>query len=141
VPDVTAACAAVARFGRSLTERGVADTLVLTTGTGGPDAPLPEDARMSGPGTTSGFCMAVRQAERLAARLMAQGLPADAPVDFAVDVSKPQEGLIASTLAALADDLKWHDVTGCAVLLITRPKSALGAETRLPVVPLEVVAS
>jgi len=128
VPGVTAACAAGARLGRSLTERGVADTLVLSTGTGCPDAPLPDCSRLSGPGTTSAFYMAVRQAERLAAKLMAQGLPADAPVDIAVNISKPQERLIASTVAAVADDIDRHCITGCAVLLITWPKSLCTAK-------------
>jgi uroporphyrin-III C-methyltransferase/precorrin-2 dehydrogenase/sirohydrochlorin ferrochelatase len=128
VPGVTAACAAGARLGRSLTERGVADTLVLSTGTGSPDAPLPDCTRLSGPGTTSAFYMAVRQAGRLAATLMAQGLPADAPVDIAVSVSKSKECIITSTVSALTDDLKRHGVTGCAVLLITWPKNAQAAK-------------
>lgn len=53
VPGVTAACAAGAELTRGLTERGVANTLVLATGTGADDDPTPDSTRLSGPGTTT----------------------------------------------------------------------------------------
>lgn len=124
VPGVTAACAAAARLGRSLTERGVADTLVLTTGTGCLDDPLPDCTRLSNCGSTTAFYMSVRQADRLSRKLMDKGLPGDTPVDIAANISKPEEILISSTIAGLKTDLKHHDIKGCAVLLVTRPKAA-----------------
>ena len=125
VPGVTAACAAAARLGRSLTERGVADTLVLTTGTGCPDDPLPDCTRVSHAGSTTAFYMSVRQAARLSRKLMDKGLPGTAPVHIAANISKPEETCIASTIANLAADLKRHDITGCAVLLVTWPKAVV----------------
>lgn len=122
VPGVTAASAAGAMLGRSLTERNVADTLVLTTGTGCESDPLPDSTRHSGPGTTTAFYMGVRHARRLASDLMAKGLPANAPVDIACDVSKPGQRHISATLGTLAAALEANNVAGCAVLLVTWPK-------------------
>lgn len=123
VPGVTAAMAAGATLGRSLTERGVTDTLVLTTGTGSADDPTPDCTRLAGPGTTTAFYMSVKQSARLARSLMAQGLPADAPVDVATDVSKPGERHLVATIATLSDALRDHKVNGCAILLVTWPKT------------------
>ena len=129
VPGVTAACAASAQLGRSLTERGVADVLVLATGTGCPDEPLPDCTRLSGPGTTTAFYMSVRQAARVSDKLMERGLPPDARVDICVDVSKSSEDHIQTTVTNLSQDIKRHAVAGCAVLLITWPTAAVSADT------------
>ncbi|MEY1556275.1 siroheme synthase CysG [Yoonia sp. R2331] len=123
VPGVTAASAAGASLTRSLTERGVADTLILTTGTGSADDPLPAATRLSGPGTTTALYMATRQAGRLADQWIAQGIPPDVTVDICVDVSKPGARHLTATLATLVDALAAHQITGSAVLLVTWPKA------------------
>ena len=125
VPGVTAACASAACLGRSLTERDVADTLVFATGTGSPNDPLPDCTRLSGPGTTTAFYMAVRQADRLSSGLMANGLPASAPVDVLVNVSKRNEKHFVTTAGTLASDIDRHEIDGCAILLITWPKAVV----------------
>ncbi|MGH1425760.1 MAG: siroheme synthase CysG [Pseudooceanicola sp.] len=121
VPGVTAVCAAAAHMGESLTERGVSDTLVLTTGMAQAGAELPDCTRQSGPGTTTAFYMSVRQANRIANALVTQGLPGSAPVAIAVDVSKPTEQYFHATVATLADMIAEKGVTGCAVVLVTWP--------------------
>ncbi|MFW2542330.1 uroporphyrinogen-III C-methyltransferase [Primorskyibacter sp. 2E107] len=123
IPGVTAVCAAAASMGQSLTERGIADILVLATGMGQKGDPLPASARMSGPGTTTAFYMSVGQAARIAAALMARGLPADAPVSVAVEVSKPEERAHHGTLAGLPALIAENAVTGCAIVLVTWPKT------------------
>ncbi|MDJ0820270.1 MAG: siroheme synthase CysG [Paracoccaceae bacterium] len=129
VPGVTAAAAAGAALGRSLTERGVANTLVLATGTGCASDPLPDCTRLSGPGTTTAFYMSVRQAGRLADHLMAKGLPGDAHVDISVNVSKPGEKHLVATVASLPEIIAQNEVSGCAVLLVTWPESTAARRT------------
>lgn len=124
VPGVTAACAAGAGLTRSLTERGVANTLVLATGTGSADDPTPDSTRLSGPGTTTALYMSVRQASRLSAQWIAQGLPCDSPVDICVDVSKPSQRHLTATAASVAEILEEHRIFGCAILLVTWPQGA-----------------
>ncbi len=91
VPGVTAASAAAARAGFSLTERGVSDSLVLTTGMTRKGDELPDCCRHAQPGTTLAFYMSVGQAARISERLVALGMPKDSPVTIAVDVSKSTE--------------------------------------------------
>ncbi|WP_299783778.1 uroporphyrinogen-III C-methyltransferase [uncultured Marivita sp.] len=121
VPGVTAAAAAGASLGRSLTERGVANTLVLTTGTGCASDPLPDSSRLSGPGTTTAFYMSVRQADRLASDLMHRGIPPESHVDICVDVSKPTERHLRATVRTLPEVIHRNRINGCAILLVTWP--------------------
>ena len=124
VPGVTAASAAAASLGRSLTERGVADTFVVATGMGCADNPLPDCTRLSGPGTTTAFYMSVAQASRVSTDLMKQGLPGESKVDVCVDVSKVSERHIATTVAELPHALAAHAVESCAIILVTWPAHA-----------------
>ncbi|MDV7271008.1 uroporphyrinogen-III C-methyltransferase [Thioclava sp. A2] len=126
VPGITAACAAAASAGRSLTERGETDTLILTTGQARAGAPLPDCTRHAQPGTTLAFYMAVAQGARIRDGLTAQGMPGDAPVTVAVEVSKAGERIIETSLACLPDDLAAHRITGCATLIVSWPKAHAG---------------
>ncbi|MEM9754489.1 MAG: siroheme synthase CysG [Pseudomonadota bacterium] len=121
VPGITAASAAGAAMGASLTRRGVADTLVLATGTGRAGSPAPDCTRLSGPGTTTVFYMSVRQAQRIKAALLSQGLPASAPITVAAQVSKPGETVMDTTLGTLDADMASSAITGCAVIVVTWP--------------------
>ncbi|WP_417475424.1 uroporphyrinogen-III C-methyltransferase [Leisingera sp.] len=123
VPGVTAACAAAAANGISLTERGVSDTLVLTTARCRSGDPLPDCTFHAKPGTTMVFYMAVRQAERLRDGLLGQGMPPTAPVTVAVDVSKPGARTLFCDLAALPQTLAQHGVMGVATIIVTYPKA------------------
>ncbi|QBY01165.1 uroporphyrinogen-III C-methyltransferase [Rhodophyticola sp. CCM32] len=121
IPGVTAACAAAASAGVSLTERGVTDTLILSTGMARAGAPLPDSARHAGPGTTLAFYMSTRQADRISRDLMALGMPPDAPVMVAVDVSKPSEQRLSCALAELGAQMRHWAVEGCATILVRWP--------------------
>lgn len=132
VPGVTAAAAAGAALGHSLTERGVSDTLVLSTGTGRPEDPLPDCTRFAGPGTTTAIYMGARQADRICTALRARGLPGTAPVEVCVDVSKPSQRLLSTTLAELPTRLRADEVLGCAILLVTWPMGALSTRAAPP---------
>lgn len=125
VPGVTAASAAGAALGHSLTERGVSDTLVLSTGTGRPEDPLPDCTRFAGPGTTTAIYMGARQADRICTALGARGLPGTSPVEVCVDVSKPSQRLMSTTLSELPTRLAADEIQGCAILLFSWPMEAV----------------
>jgi len=124
VPGVTAASAAAASLGRSLTERGVSDTLVLATGMAQAGAEAPDTTRFSGPGTTTALYMSVRQAPRIVADLQARGLSADHAVDVAVDVSKSSERQLRCPLSQVPACLEAERINGCALILVTWPDMA-----------------
>ena len=127
VPGVTAACAAAARAGVSLTERGVADTLVLTTGMCRDGDPLPDCCRHAKPGTTLAFYMSVGQASRIRDGLISAGMPGSSAVRIAVDVSKQTDRILACTIDTLPATLRSEQISGGATLLVTWPKAANSA--------------
>ncbi|SHH37445.1 uroporphyrinogen-III C-methyltransferase [Marivita hallyeonensis] len=129
VPGVTSASAAAASLGQSLTERGIADTLILTTGMSREGDPLPQSARFAGPGTTTALYMSVRQSARISAALLARGLPQDAPVHIVVDASKRTERRYTATAATFADTLASKRIIGCAMILVTWPSANSGNVT------------
>ncbi|MGR3468448.1 MAG: siroheme synthase CysG [Shimia sp.] len=130
VPGVTAASAAGAALGRSLTERGCSDMLILATGTGA-DGAGAEALRLSGPGTTTALYMAAQQGAKTQASLREQGLPEDARIDIAAEVSHAGERLTETTLSHLPRDLDRHGITAQAIILVTNPSTAQ-AETAPP---------
>ncbi|WP_305967693.1 MULTISPECIES: siroheme synthase CysG [unclassified Mameliella] len=127
VPGITAASAAGAALGEPLTERGVSDTLILTTGMSREGAALPDSTRHAAPGTTSAFYMSVGQAARIRDDLMARGMPPQAPVRVAIEVSKPGEQLLTCPLVSLEERLQEVGCKGCAVILVTWPEAAAPA--------------
>lgn len=121
VPGITAASAAAAAMGETLTERGISDTLILTTGMAQAGAALPDSTRLASPGTTSVFYMSVGQAARIRDDLLARGLPPETRIRVGVDVSKPGQQLLDCPLATLEETLRAADCAGCAVILVTWP--------------------
>jgi len=129
IPGVTSACAAAARAGISLTERGVSDTLVLATGTGAHGGALPESVRLTTPGTRTAFYMATRQAGAIEKALLAQGVPEDVEFTLACDVSKPGERILTGVLKDLEQTVTAAGVRGCAVILVTWPQDRSARST------------
>lgn len=121
VPGITAASAAAAALGQSLTRRGATDTLVLTTGRLC-DADAQVDwARHAHPGTRLVFYMAVSAADQIEAQLLAAGVSDQAEVIIASDVSKSGQAFITTTLGKLADAMAVSGLRGGAVILLTLP--------------------
>lgn len=123
VPGVTAASAAASALGRSLTERGETDTLIIATGTCRPGDPEVEWGHHMRPGTTLAIYMGVKAAPRIAADLQARGASAATSVEVVVNASSPKERVIRCGLSSLGASLVENAVTGVALILITLPKS------------------
>ncbi len=124
IPGVTAACASAAEAGRPLTERGISDTLVLTTGMCRDGDPLPDAAKHARPGTTIAFYMSVRQAGRISEGLQMRGMAGDTQVTIAANASKAEARHLSCPLDQLAEILASAGITGCATLIVTWPKPA-----------------
>lgn len=134
VPGITAASAAAASAGHSLTERGATDALVLTTGMCRQGDPLPDPVQRITPGTTGAFYMAARQVRRIQSGLMAQGLPASSPCTLVVDASKPSEHIWNGPLEDLARHMSDNGIDGSAMILVSWPKPATQARAMPPAV-------
>jgi uroporphyrin-III C-methyltransferase/precorrin-2 dehydrogenase/sirohydrochlorin ferrochelatase len=101
VPGVSAAFAAAAALGRSLTDRACASNVIISTGHHAQShnwAPLPalEDA-------TRVVYMPGRDLTLLAAEWMAEGLPADLPCAVVSRAAQPDQHVLHTTLGALGE--------------------------------------
>lgn len=132
VPGITAASAAAAAMGRSLTQRGVSNQLVLATGTGCDGDVLCGDDRLIAPGATTAFYMAARQGDGVKSALQRRGLPDTHPIDIAANVSTPGERLIKTTLGDLPDCLARENIDGGAILLVTWPHNSAAPVNFVP---------
>lgn len=140
VPGVTAALAAAAELGVSLTHRHAAHSVRFVTGHSRQGA-MPSDLDWRGladPETTLLFYMAGRTAPKIAARLMAEGLPADLPVVALANVSRPNQQRWEGRLDDLLQGLKLAEAEGPMLLGIgavfkpARTSAALAHPTMPP---------
>ncbi|MCF2872661.1 siroheme synthase CysG [Octadecabacter sp. G9-8] len=118
VPGVTAACAAAASAGHSLTDRGAIDTLVLTTGHRTDGYAVPDPVMNIRPGTCVALYMAVGAAQQIVDSLTAQHPRAPLNVQIAAKAQRTGEILIDCALRDMPKTLKDHDITGEAILFI-----------------------
>lgn len=105
IPGVTAACAAAAAAGISLTQRGIASTAILATGheCAGKKTPAVDWSALAQPGATLCVYMGTRVLGSIAMRLVAEGLPADTPVLVVSHASRPTQVIRSGTLEAAAE--------------------------------------
>lgn len=118
VPGVTAAFAAAADFALPLTLRGVASSMVFTTGHDLKGKALPDWARLAVAGSTVAVYMGRSIAASVAARLMQAGLPADTPVAVVENASHAGARLFHGTLADLPALEGRADLTGPVMTII-----------------------
>ncbi|MEM6890084.1 MAG: siroheme synthase CysG [Pseudomonadota bacterium] len=130
VPGVTAASAAAAALGRSLTERGQTDTLVIATGMCRPGDRNPDWANHVRPGTTLAIYMGVKSADKIVGDLTTRGADKNTIVELAVNVSMQKERLVHTTLGDLVETLARNAVEGVALILIRFPKTQARAQSQ-----------
>lgn len=101
VPGITSALAAAADFELPLTLRGVASSLVFTTGHDLHGETLPDWARLALSGATVAVYMGRSNAASVASRLMASGLSEDTTVAVVENAGRRDSRLMHGTLAEL----------------------------------------
>jgi precorrin-4/cobalt-precorrin-4 C11-methyltransferase len=125
-PGVPAFAAAAAALKRELTLPGVAQSLVLTR-TSGRASPMPERetlANFAATGATLAIHLSIHALERVVAELT-PFYGADCPAAVVARASWPDEMIVRSTLASLADAMRAAPVERTALIFIG---PALGAE-------------
>ncbi|MFC4161331.1 uroporphyrinogen-III C-methyltransferase [Chitinimonas lacunae] len=132
VPGVTAALAAAAELGVSLTERGVARNVVFATARVGEGETGSDWVSAVAAADTAVLYMGVRQAAEIAAALTAAGLAASTPVRLVESASRPDCREFSFTLATLPDAAQLA-LSGPAILLlgdVFRARAALTTPLR-----------
>lgn len=123
VPGVTAACAAAASLGSSLTERGEIDTLVLTTGHSREGYKLPDAIIDLKPGTCVALYMAVGAAPQIVEGLKARHPNVAFDVQVIAKAQRQGQTVLDCALSDLVNVLESQNVTGEAMLIVRWPNS------------------
>lgn len=118
VPGITAASAAAATLGRSLTRRGRNGELRLLTGHDVAGFAEQDWRALARPGAVAGIYMGLRAARFLQARLLARDADPDTPVSAVENASRADERVIATTLGHLPDALGHARIRGPVVLML-----------------------
>ncbi len=122
VPGISAAQGAASRLGVSLTHRAQARRLQYVTGHGA-DGRLPDDidwASIADPGATTIVYMPAKTLAAFSAAAMARGLDAATPAVAVINATRPDETIIASTIADLPARLAAAAIGGPVVVMIGR---------------------
>ena len=128
IPGITAASAAAAAQGQSLTERGRIDSVVLATGTLQDDGSFPDWGRHAAKGTRIVFYMATRQTTALVQNLLKAGVDSAHTVSIAVNVSRADEDYFSTSLKRLEQDMAARAIVGCALITIELPNTGFETE-------------
>ncbi|ATU93278.1 siroheme synthase CysG [Phyllobacterium zundukense] len=118
VPGITAAFAAAADMQLPLTLRGVASSLVFTTGHDMAGEVLPDWARLAISGATIAVYMGRSVAASVAERLMQAGLHADTGVGVIENAGRPERRMFHGTLNDLPALEQRNDLDGPVMVVI-----------------------
>lgn len=118
VPGVTAASAAAAAIGQSLTQRGRNSGLRLLTGHDMQGFADHDWRALTHPGEVTALYMAKRAARFVQGRLMMHGAAPDTPVTLIENAARPDERVLATTLADWPADLADAGMDGPALTFL-----------------------
>ncbi len=126
IPGITSAAAAAASAGLSLTKRERNRAIRFITGHDAKGFAEHDWRSLSEPGATAAIYMGVRASTFLQGRLMLHGAAHDTPVTAVENASRPEEKIVATTLARLPQALADAGIKGTAILFLgLSPRAAL----------------
>lgn len=122
VPGVTAASAAAAEVGRSLTDRDGGRSLVLASGHPATGAASIDWTAVAAMDATVAIYMGVARGDETARALISGGASPEALVDIVENAGSRRSRRITARLSELGDALKCNRVRNPAMLLVSPPK-------------------
>ncbi len=117
IPGITAASAAAASIGRSLTRRRCNSSVRLITGHDVEGYAEHDWRALARPGEVTAIYMGKKSARFLQGRLMMHGAAPDTPVTIVENATRGDQRVIATELAYLSEDIGEADLTGPALVL------------------------
>ena len=117
VPGITSASAAVATIGQSLTRRGRNASVRFITGHDVKGYADQDWRSLAKPGEVAAIYMGKRAARFFQGRMIMHGASPSTPISVVENVSRPDQRILATTLAALPDDLADAALHGPALIL------------------------
>ncbi|TXH80002.1 MAG: uroporphyrinogen-III C-methyltransferase [Rhizobium sp.] len=140
VPGITSAFAAAADFELPLTLRGVASSLVFTTGHDLTGDVLPDWASLAVSGATIAVYMGRTVAASVAGRLMQAGVPPETTVAVIENASRRDRRLMHGILRDLPDLEHRDELSGPVMVIIGDAVAGANFEQSEPLVRRETVA-
>ncbi len=133
VPGITAAFAAVASIGQSLTKRDRNTSVRFLTGHDMKGFADHDWAALARPGEVAAIYMGKKSARFVQGRLLMHGADRHAPVTVIENASRPDQRVLSTTLDALPRDLADAEMTGPALTFYgLAPRAAVQAATETP---------
>lgn len=117
VPGITAASAASAAIGQSLTCRQRNSSIQFLTGHDMAGFAHHDWRTLARPGHVAAIYMGMRAARFLQGHLLMQGALASTPISIIISASRPDQRIISATLSTLVDHIQAESITGPAILL------------------------
>ena len=125
VPGITAASAAAASIGQSLTKRGRNSSLRILTGHDVDGFANQEWAELAKPDATAVIYMGKKASHFLRGRLMMHGAADTTPITIVENASRPNQNILSTTLFGLPDVVN-SAVDGPAVIMLgLSPRAAM----------------
>jgi uroporphyrin-III C-methyltransferase/precorrin-2 dehydrogenase/sirohydrochlorin ferrochelatase len=137
VPGITSAIAAAADFELPLTLRGVASSLIFTTGHDLTGDVLPDWASLAISGATIAVYMGRSVAASVAERLMAAGLPAETTVAVIENASRRDKRMLHGVLADLPRLASRDDLAGPVMVIIGDAVAGANLDNSMPLLSRE----
>jgi len=117
-PGITSASAAAAQMKTSLTTRGHNKSVTFMTGHDAKGFAEQDWANLAKPGARAAVYMGIGASRFIQGRLLLHGAAKDLPITIVENASRPEQKIVATTLAGLADDLVAAGIVGPALLMI-----------------------
>lgn len=128
IPGITAAAAAAASVGVSLTRRGRNRAITFLTAHDADGFAEHDWRALAAPDTIFAVYMGVRAARFLLGRMLLHGAPGELSVTVVENASRPNEKIVAGRLADLVDLMSGAGITGPAIIFVgLAPRAALAA--------------
>ena len=138
IPGITAASAAVAAIGQSLTKRGRNGAVRFLTGHDMKGFADHDWRTLARPGEVAAIYMGKSAARFIQGRLLMHGAAPTTPVTVVENATRPDQRIIATTLAQLPSDLTTAASDGPALTLLGLAPRA--AQSALPHIPAQELA-
>ncbi len=117
-PGITAAAAAAASIGASLTARGQNKSVALLTGHDSRGFAEQDWQSLAAPGSRAAVYMGLGAARFIQGRLLLYGAEGSRPVTIVENASLEQEYIVSTTLENMVQDIEKYKINGPAILLL-----------------------
>lgn len=133
IPGITSAAAAAAEIGASLTTRGRNKSVSFITGHDAEGFANHDWKSLANAEARAAIYMGVGASRFIQGRLLLHGADRATPVTVVENASRPNQLIVATTLANLAEDIKARGIKGPAILLLGyAPREALKQIDNIP---------